>query len=210
MRIRLVAVAAVAALAAVPVPSNAAAPRAQVVDAATDSLGGQAAAEVVSARWSTTGETTVTRVRGKRKVTYTPKKLVVTLNLAGAPGDAPFAYEAAAEVAGCGTVRFTYTPGTVYSDIVSDSMLWYDCGEPDGTTGDTLTLITDVSLKKGPKSLTWEYPIKAFPKVIKPGVAFSDFHVLADLTDPVLGLYGPKDAAAPLDEGTGAGVWKLG
>lgn len=210
MRFRLIAVAALAALTAVPVQGNAAAPKAQVVDAATDSLGGQGAAEIVSAVWSTTGQTTVTKFRGKKKVTYEPKKLVVTLNLAGAPGDAPFSYEAAAEVAGCGQVRFTYTPGTVYSQIVSDSMLWYDCGEVDPTTGDTLTLVPDVTIKVGAKSLTWEYPIKAFPKSVRAGSVFTDFRVQADVIDPVLGLYGPGSFATPLDVGTGTGAWKLG
>jgi hypothetical protein len=211
MRTRIALAAALAALAAIPATGHAAAPKKpQVVDAAGDSLGAQSAAEIVSAVWSTTGDTTVTKVRGKRVTTYTPKRLVVTLNLAGAPGDAPFAYEAAAEVAGCGQVRFTYTPGTVYSGIVSDSMLWYDCGPVDPTTGDTLTLVPNVSLKVGAKSLTWEYPIKAFPKNIRAGAMFSDFRVVADVIDPVLGLYGPKDFAAPLDEGTGTGAWKLG
>ncbi len=209
MRTRLAIVAALAALAVVPMPGQAAPRKPQVVDSPSDSKGGQASAEVVSATWSTTGDTTVTKVRGKRRTTYTPKKLVVTLNLAGAPGSAPFGYEAGAEVAGCGEVRFTYTPGTVYSQIVSDSMLWYDCGEPD-ETGSTLTLVTDVALKVGPKSLTWEYPIKAFPKAIRPGVVFSDFRVFADVIEPAFGLYGPGYFAEPIDEGTGTVAWKLG
>src|SRR3712207_7161230 len=48
---------------------------------------------------------------------YTPRRLVVTLNLAGAPStSAPFSYETSAEVAACGQIRFVYTPGTAYRD----------------------------------------------------------------------------------------------
>jgi hypothetical protein len=212
MRTRLALVAVLAALAAGAVPSSAAPTRKpQIVDPATDALGGQASTEIVSALWTTTGDTVTTKYRGRTKTAYTPRRLVVTLNLAGAPSTtAPFSYETSATVAGCGTIRFVYTPGTAYSQIVSNTFLWYDCGPTDPTTGDNLVLVPGVSTKLGAKSITWEYPIKALPKeFFKVGAPFTEFRAAVDAVDPVLGLYG-TNLVQPIDEALGTGAWKLG
>lgn len=209
---RLVALAAAVLVAATAAPGDAApTKRPQIVDAPTDSLTSpQGGTEIVSALWTTTGDTTVSKVRGKRVVTYTPRKLVVTLNLAAAPlTNAPFAYETSAEFAGCGEVRFVYAPGTVYSQVVSDTFLWYDCGEYDPATDSSLTLVPGVRRTMGAKSITWEYAIKAFPKSIRAGVAVTGFRAAVDALEPALGLYG-TNLARSLDEGTSDAVWKLG
>ena len=199
------------ALALLATPSSAApTKKPQIVDP-VDALGGQAGTEITSVLWTTTGVTETTKVRGKKVTTYSPRKLVVTLNLAGAPmTSAPFAYETAAEVAGCGTVRFTYTPGTVFGQVLGDSSLWYDCGPVDPTTGDTLVLVAGVSHKISGKSMTWEYPIKAFGKAVKVGAPVSDFTAAVDIVEPVFGLQGTTDTGTPIDGAASDVVWKLG
>lgn len=205
----LITVLAAVSLAAV--PSEAATKKPQIVDPAGDAIGTQPGTDVVSALWTTTGETVVTKVRGRRVTQYTPKKLVVTLTLAGAPmTTAPFSYETSAQVAGCGSVRFVYTPGTAYSHLVSDRFLWYECGPGDAFQGPGLTLVPNVSTKIGPKSITWEYPIKAFGKSVKVGAPVTDFRAAVNVVDPVIGELGTNYVGEPIDEGTGTAVWKLG
>lgn len=211
MRTRLVVAAALAVLAAAGPVSAAPTKKPQIVDAPGDAIGGQAGTEIVSVLWTTTGDTTVTRVKGKKKTVYQPRKLVVTMNLKGAPfTQPPFAYETSAEFAGCGTIRFTYTPGTVFGQLLGPASLWYDCGDPDPTTGDTLELVPNPTHKIGAKSITWEYPIKAFPKVVKAGVLVTEFRAAVDVVEPVFGLQGTTDTGTPIDGATSDAAWKLG
>lgn len=207
-RIALIAVLAAVSFAAV--PGQAATTKPQIVDPPNDALGAQAGTEIVSVLWTTTGETVTTKVRGRRVTQYTPKKLVVTLNLAGAPlTTAPFSYETSAQVAGCGEVRFVYTPGTVYSRLVSDRFLWFDCGPGDSIQGPGLTLVPNVTTKFGAKSITWEHPIRSLGKSVKVGAPVTDFRAAVDVVDPVLGLYGTNQVQ-PIDVGTSTAVWKFG
>ncbi len=193
------------------VPGNAAAPRPQVVDPAGDSIGNQGTADVVSATWRTTGDTTTTRVRGRKVTRYTPRKLVATINLAAAPtASPPLEYETSADVAGCGTVRFTYTPGTVGSQILGDGSLWIDCGdETDPTTGDNLLLISGLEVQVGAKSLTWSISLKMLPKHVHVGSKVSAFSAAVHVVEPVFGLDGTTDTGTPLDEGVGDVTWVL-
>ena len=208
---RLALIAVLAAVSLATVPGEAANKKPQIVDPPNDALGAQPATEIVSALWTTTGETVTTKVRGRRVTQYTPKKLVATLNLAAAPmSTAPFSYETSAVVAGCGLVRFVYTPGTVYSQIVSDRFLWYDCGPGDAFQGPGLTLVPNIAMKIGPTSITWEYAIKAFGKSVKVGAPVTDFRAAVNVVDPVIGELGTNYVAQPVDEGTSTVVWKLG
>ena len=210
MRTRLAVLAAAVAVSAFAAPGGAAAPRPQVVDPAGDAVGGQGGMDITSAVWSTTGTTSVTKVRGRKVTTYTPTKLVVTTNLAAAPtANPPMSYEMSAEVDGCGEVRFTWTPGTVFSELIGDSSLWVDCGEADPTTGDTLLLIPNVDMKIGAKSVTWTISLKMLPKNVRAGSRWSDFRAAVDVIDPVFGLYGTRDLGQSVDAGTGAGTWVL-
>lgn len=210
MRTRLPILAAIAALAVVPATGNAAAaPKPQIVDAKGDAVGMQGTTDITSARWSTTGDTVVSKVRGKKVTTYTPRKLNVTIDLAAAPTqNAPFSYEATAQVAGCGEVRFTYTPGTVFSQLLGESSLWLDCGEEPDETGSTLMLIPGIDTTVKGTSLTWSVSIKMLPKEVRVGSKWSDFAASADLTDPVMGLYGTNYASS-IDEAAGDVVWTL-
>lgn len=209
---RSLVLAVLAAVALSAVPGHAApTKKPQIVDPASDALGGQAGTEITSVLWTTSGETVTTKVRGKKVTTYTPRRLVVTMNLAGAPmTSAPFSYETSAEVAGCGTVRFVYTPGTVYSQLVSDKFLWYDCGPGDAISGPGLTLVPGVSTKIGPKSITWEYALKAFGKAVKVGAPVTTFAAAVHVVDPVIGLQGTPDTGTPVDGAASNVVWKLG
>lgn len=210
MRARLSILAAAVAVAALAHGGSAAAPKPQIVDPAGDALGAQGTTDITSAVWSTTGTTSVSKVRGKKVTTYRPSKLVVTLNLAAAPSrSAPFSYEASAEVAGCGEVRFTYTPGTVFSTVLGESSLWIDCGPTDPTTGDNLLLIAGVSTNFTGNSISWSIGIKTMPKPVQVGSKWSGFRASADLIDPVFGLYGTRDIQS-IDVGTGNGTWVLG
>lgn len=177
---------------------HAAAPKPQLTDPKGDAIGAQATTDIVSAAWNATGHV--------RKVA---KHLTVTINLAGAPSKtAPFAYEASAEVAGCGEVRFSYTPGTVFAGLSGDSSLWIDCGPTDPTTGDNLLLLTGIKTSFGPKSITWTVTIKAMPKPAQHGSKWSGFRAAADIVDPVFGLMGTPDATS-VDEGLGSTAWVL-
>jgi hypothetical protein len=209
VRTRLSILAALTALAVTPALGNAAAPKPQVVDPKGDAVGMQGTTDITSAVWGTTGDTVVTKVRGKKVTTYTPRKLNVTVNLAAPPtASAPFAYEAAAQVAGCGEVRFTYTPGTVFGQVLGESSLWIDCGDVADETGSTLLLIPGVETAIKGNSLTWTVSIKMLPKAVRVGSKWSDFAVAADLIDPVMGLYGTNYLTS-IDEAAGDVVWTL-
>jgi hypothetical protein len=210
MRTRLPILAAVAAVALSAGAGHAAAPKPQIVDAAGDAVGMQGTTDITSAVWSTTGDTVVTKVRGKKVTTYTPKKLVATLNLAAAPtANPPLAYEVSADVAGCGEVRFTYTPGTAFGSVLGDSSLWLDCGSEPDETGSTLTLIPGIETKLGPKSIAWTVSIKTLPKEVRVGSKWAGFRAAVDVVEPVAGLYGTNLLGTPVDEGVGNGTWVL-
>jgi hypothetical protein len=202
MRTRLAVLAALAALTAAAVPGHAAAPKPQIVDAPNDAVGGQAATEIVSALWSTTGDTVTTKVRGKKKVVYTPKKLVVTLTLAGAPATNPVGYRTAADIAGCGNVEFTYQSGTPGGSILGDAALWHDCGSEE------TVLVAGVKHTVGATSITWEYPLKALGA--KAGAAVTGFVASVDVNEPVFGSDGTHNFDVHVDGAASTTVWKLG
>jgi hypothetical protein len=213
LRTRLPLLVAVAAVALSATTGNALSPavvKPQVVDKRGDSVGNQGTADVVSAWWHTTGETTTTKSHGRKVTTYTPKKLVVTLSLAAAPTQsAPFDYETSAQVAGCGTVRFMYTPGTVFGQVLGNGTAWIDCGDETDPTGSNLMLIDNVDVAIGAKSVTWTVSLKSFPKHVRVGSKLSSFAAAVHVVDPVEGADGTTDTGTPLDEGAGTGTWVL-
>lgn len=211
------AVLAATAAFAVSVPSHAA-PAPQIKDATGDAAGGQAALDIVTVRFSTSGTTTVTKVRGKRVTTYTPTKLVVTQTLAAAPSTATGTrYRIEATVDGCGQFDIYYVNGS--SGPVGN--VWFDC--PEGALGESGTLL-DVVPKISGATMTWELPLKALPREVKAGSVLSGFRAFTDLGDPVTGILGTGDGAANLlivpddptvgvavaDVATGSGSWKIG
>lgn len=215
---RLAAAALVAAAAfAASVPSHAA-PAPQITDASGDAVGGQAALDIVTVRFSTTGLTTVTKVRGKRVTTYTPTKLVVTQTLAGAPSTTlGTRYRIEATVDGCGQFDIYYVNGA----SGPTGSAWFDC--PEGGLGESGTLL-DVVPKISGSTMTWELPLKTLPREVKVGSVLSAFRAYTDLGDPLTGILGTGEGAANLlvipndptvgvavaDVATGTGVWKIG
>ncbi len=216
---RLFAAFAAATVLAAPVVATAAPPAPQITDPSGDAAGGQAALDIVSVRFSTTGTTSVTKVGKKKKVTYTPSKLVITETLGAAPSTTPgVRYRVEAEVAGCGQFDLYYVNG---SDAPVGS-LWYDCPEGTGPT-DGGTLI-DLLPKVSGSTLTWTIGLKALPAGTRAGATMSNFRAFTDVGDPVTGILGTGDGAsnvlifgddptsgvAVADVATGSGSWKVG
>jgi hypothetical protein len=210
MPVRLPAAAALAALALLSSTAHAAAPKPQLLDPKGDSVGGVGTVDIVSALWRTSGETVTTVVKGRKVVTPKPRKLIATLNLAAAPTAQPgLGYEVSANVAGCGNIRFTYWPGTVFGQVLGDGSFWNDCGDPGTTTTPGDTLIPGVQVTLGATSITWTLSFSQIPKPVKVGAKVTDFHAAVDVVEPVSGTISPGAFGVHLDEGSGTGSWIL-
>lgn len=222
---RLAAALTAATVLTAPVFATAAPPAPQIVDPSGDAVGGQAALDITSVRFSTSGTTTVTKV-GKKKVkktTYTPTKLVITQTLAAAPStQAGARYVINADIAGCGGIDVYYVNGAEGPT----GNVWLDCPEGSGAA-DGGTLI-DMTPKIAGSTMTWELPLKMLPKEARVGALVSGFQAYTDIGDPVFGLLGTGDGASMLlnfdaldledptngvavgDFASGSGTWKIG
>ena len=194
MKIRRAIVAAPLALAALASSSFAAAPKAspQVVDPKGDSAAGQGSLDIVSVEYSTTGS-------GSGKA-YLPKKLVVSLTLAGPPSTTgAVSYNLVADTDGCGLVDIRYSPGTATGSLIGDTYAQF------GSCFDYIFLPAKV---KG-SVVTFEFALKMVK--IDRGTVFSDFTASVDPSDPVLAEVttdgGPADGLG--DKATGDGTWTV-
>ena len=220
---RLAAALAAATVLTAPVFATAAPPAPQIVDAKGDAVGGQAALDIVSVRFSTTGTTTVTKVGKKKKTTYTPTKLVITETLGAAPStQAGARYVISALIDGCGGIDIYYVNG---ADGPTGSV-WLDC--PEGASATEGGTLIDMTPKVAGSTMTWELPLKMLPKEARVGAVVSDFRAYNDIGDPVFGLLGTGDGAsmalnfealdmddptrgvAAADSAAGSGTWKIG
>lgn len=196
MRVRLLALVPLAAL-ALAAPGHAAPSKApQIKDAAGDAA--QPGVDVVSVQWTTTG-------KGSGK-SYSPKSLVVTMTMAGPVAMEPgLTYEAEAATTTCGDVAFTMEPGTPY-EAVTGLNGWVDWG--DCVVGDSGVELLTVKVK-GP-SIVWTYGLKASP--LELSTVFSDFRARVDPSNPVVPF--PSSTTGTelglIDAGTGTGSWKVG
>jgi hypothetical protein len=183
------------------VPSHAAAPKPQIVDPKGDAAGNQPGADLVSVTYATTGVGS-----GRR---YVPKKLVVTMTMAGDVVTTPgLTYEVQADTAPCGPVTFSAQQGSPYSQLFGVNG-WTDFGSCNDATGSNVELVTvDVS----GKTLTWKVSLKALPKELKVGTVLSAFEARIDPTNPLIPF--PSNATGTtlglVDKGTGTGKWRLG
>jgi hypothetical protein len=146
-------------------------------------------------------------VHGKNVTTYTPAKLVVTMKLAGAPLDqAGIRYRAEAQVAECGPMTFSYTPGVA----VPPSAGSVGCGGAGGVTGsDTLFFDPKVAVKGN--TVVWTTSLKTLPKQARVGALLYGFHASVDLVDPALGDLGPDDVGnGAFDNAQSDEDWDLG
>jgi hypothetical protein len=190
-------------------PNPAAPVKPQLVDAAGDALAGQKNSDILAGRFSTVGEVVTKVVRGKKVTTYTPKKLVATMTLAAPPSTQKgWTYNLTADIAGCGSVNFAYSPGAA---VAGGSAFFFGCGDPSTVPGDSTpsSLITLDPEVKG-NTITWDLGLKAMPREIKVGSKFSNFGAVVDVNEPVFGIVGPGVFGVHLDSGSGSGVWKLG
>lgn len=196
---RSVLLAAALLVAATQLPSHAATPKPQITDAAGDAVGAQPGADLVSVVYSTTGT-------GSGR-SYRPKKLVVTMTMAGDVITSPgLTYEVEAQTSTCDVVTFSAQQGTPYSAVVGVNG-WADWGScVNGEDG--VELITAVA--KG-KTLTWSFSLKMLPKDLEVGTVFSDFEARIDPTNPVVPFSSSTTGTALglVDKATGAGTWKL-
>lgn len=201
------------AVALVAAPSaQGAPPRApQLMDPRGDSIGGEPGTDVLSVLWRTTGRTDTVVERGRRKKKYVPRHLVVTMNLAGKPHGAPFAYEAAAQVEGCGRLQFRYAPGTVFASSAGDATVWHDCADVVDPLSDRRAIIANVEHQVTATSITWQVHISLLPGAIRPGVEVSAFRAYVDVAEPLLSYAGTRTADAGIDEGRADDVtWTFG
>lgn len=195
--------AALAALAST-TPSHAAAPKPQVTDPAGDAAGMQPGTDLVSVLYSTTGTGT-----GRK---YVPKKLLVTMTLAGDVITAPgLTYEVQAETAPCGTVTFTAEQGSPYSSVtgVNGWADWGSCTVPGSDGAPTSVELLPVEVSG--KTLQWKFSLKLIPKELKVGTSFTDFEARVDPTNPLIPF--PSNATGTtlglIDKATAPGPWKL-
>lgn len=188
--------------AAVAAPSGAA-PKPQVVDPKGDAVGAQPGADLAAVTFSTTGTGSG---RG-----YVPKKLVVTMEMAGDVVTQPgLTYEISAETSACGPVTFSAQQGTPYSQVVGVNgwAEWGDCMSRSDATSN-VELITVAA--KG-NTLTWSFSLKMVPKELAVGTTFSNFQARIDPTNPVVpfpsGTLGVGHRGL-VDVATSTAVWKL-
>ncbi|HVF05471.1 MAG TPA: hypothetical protein VNA20_11585 [Frankiaceae bacterium] len=217
---RLVTAALCAAVVATaPVLASAApAPLPQIVDARGDAAAGQQPLDIVSVLFKTTGVTKVTRVGKRRKVTYTPTRLLIVQTLAAPPSSTTgVRYRVEAVIAGCGNLDVYYANGA--GGPVGYVAL--ECPRRDDPT--KTGTVTELLPKVAGSTLTWELEIARLPKEVKVGAKVSGFRAFSDVGDPVFGLLGTGDGAenagpassagsgvAVADVAVGDGEWRLG
>jgi hypothetical protein len=133
---------------------------------------------------------TVKVVRGKRVTTTvsTPKNLVVHLELAAAPDQAPGTfYEVGAETA-CGTFTVSYYKSPVLGQSPGGS--FSECG-PENDLVPPFPIYTyslSPDLKLGDDFIEWTIPFKSLPKEIKLGKVWDAPFAYVSPADPVFGI----------------------
>lgn len=198
MRIRLLALTAITGVALATAGHAAPTKTPQVEDPAGDAITGQPGADIVSVLYTTEGN-------GSGKA-YVPKKLVVTLTLAGeVVTDPGYTYEVEAMTDTCGDVAFTFEPGTPYEDVtgLNGWAVWGSC-----TVGDSSYELLTVKTKGS--TVIWTFNLKATPLEI--GTVLEDFRARVDPTVPVVPLPS-SDTQTELglvDGATGDGTWTVG
>lgn len=199
MRIRLLTLVPLAALALATAAHAGPTTVPQVKDAAGDATGGQAGTDITSVLFTTSGKGT-----GR---SYVPKSFSVTLTLAGPPMSGPgLTYEVHATTSKCGDIGFTYEPGTPYERITGLNG-WADWGTCDNQAGDSnIELLT---VQTSGSKVIWEFGFKAIGLTV--GTVFSNMKAFVDPSNPAVPF--PADSTVGerdvFDVATGTGSWKL-
>ena len=169
-------------------------------DAAGDALTQQASHDITRVAFTTTGKTT--RVGGR--TVYKPHDLVVTMTLAGSPLTVPgMNYEIDADLSGCGTTHFTYTPNAVFK-----GGLYTACGSPPDSSTGTATLYEAPPTVKG-GTLTWVFDMSGLSPEFKAGAVFSSIRAFTVLNDPAVGVIGPGVFGLDFDDASTTKSFKI-
>lgn len=198
MRARLaVAIAAAAVLSLT--SAGHAAPAPQVKDPTGDALAAQAASDIVSVTYSTTGK------KVGRK--YVADTLVIAMKLAAAPhtSGGTYLYYTRAEVSDCGSFETRYSPGA----SSGSGSFFLACGSQNNAATGTSTLI-QTNPKVTGSVITWSMKLRALPREIKVGSQWSALSAYTDVVEPFTGILGPGAFGLPLDSASSTKTWKLG
>jgi hypothetical protein len=182
----------------------------QVKDASGDAVDQQAGHDITGVSYEVTKTVTKTvkTVKGKKitVTTTTPKDLVVTLKLAGAPAQTPgVLYDTSVNTA-CGALQLQS-----YYDASAQGMVDYsnfaECG-PDNTLAGVTINTYDMSptVVFGPTSISYTISFKALPKEIKLGATWDSPSAYTALSDPLFGFDTVTfvDPATAIDTATGS------
>jgi hypothetical protein len=160
-------------------PSMAASPKLDLVDPAGDSLGAVASFDIVSLSYE------VKKLKAKDD-----PSLVITMKLAAPPETRLARYTAVAQIPDCGVFEATFAPGTVFSTAIetSPSTFFIGCGDPGGTSGDSVLLDTRTDVKGS--TITWAIQVTSLPRDVRAGKKLTDIRGYTSLAEPVFGIYG--------------------
>lgn len=223
MKLRLIALAATAALGLGTMPGAQAALPPQITDPAGDAKGNQAAYDVVSVTFDTIKAVSYKTVKvgkkkkAKRVAVYTPTDFTITMTMAAPPDVKPgTSYQIMAAETPCGLL-YAYTYFALSTAGRRDAMQFGDCG-PTTTTGDNFVLAAgQFTATVVGNSIVWKAPLKNLPKEVKLTSAFAGLSAYTAPTEPVFGYSGVDFAdsreqaeAASFDFAASDKVYKLG
>jgi hypothetical protein len=220
MKVRLIALAAAAAVGLAAMPGANAVPP-QITDPTGDVKGAQAAYDITSVTFDTIKVVSYKTVKaGKKKrvvAVYTPTDLTITMNLAGAPDVKPgTSYQIMAQDTPCGLL-YAYTYFSARSGGRGDSMQFGNCG-PSTPTGDNFVLgAGQFTVSMVGKSIVWRAPLKNLPPSVKVNSIFAGLSAYTAVTEPLFGYSGVDFAedntqaeAFSLDFAASDKVYKIG
>ena len=198
---RLPLLLALAALAAVAAPGEAAAPF-TYTDPAGDARGGSSGLDIVSVTYATTG-------RGAGRG-YVPEALVVTVKASGAIVNAPgVSYRIESEVVRCGYTAFAYSAATY-----ATGRIYTTCGLPAGTEPGTARVF-QIPVDVSGDTITFTAPLDQLAGAFGRGDVLRQFRAYTGVDDPVFAAYGTNllwlagvDAAA--DRASSFSRWTIG
>lgn len=213
--LRIAALAACAALSAVPTGGSAApAPAPQITDPAGDANavnsqgmpvggpGNQSTApasvgslDIVSVQFTTTGATTTSVVRGKRRSVFTPDGFTVTMTLAAPPDLGVYRVEGAVGACSIFWVQYFNDPAA------PGSSLRHNCGSTDSVTAATKDVAVPARVQGN--TITWTMKLKALPAGVKLGNIITD--LVAESRATLVAVTVPR-----VDEATSTGTYKIG
>ena len=185
LRLALVAAGAAALGLALPAHAGSAPAKLVVTDAATDSVAGPfkaltaSADELTKMTWTTSGTTTKRKVGARTVTTYTPKKLLVTLETAGdidTSGTTQYDIEGTSD--GCGDFYVYVSPGAALESVAGS------CADDDAID------FAETTYAVAGKTITFTIPLGSVPG-LKAGKAVSGLNAYTGNVEPFTGEGGP-------------------